>query len=231
MPVLSKKISFSLFTLFFILFLNGCQYQKSHIPPPKPFPSFKDKMAVAGFRAAVTEGQASGLVRSPITGAVFMAEPVSDSIINQMNDTLLSQLAKTRTYDLIPPNQVRGAFSRVISNEKYDVDDISVIKKIGKSFNAPVVLVGYLYRWQEREGTEYSAKRPASIAFDLNLIQSETGDIIWKGSFDKTQQSLMENLLDFSFFFKSKGKWLTVRQLAELGLSETIEQKNTDENQ
>jgi len=231
MPNIFSKIKFSFFALFYILILSGCQYEKSQIPPPKPFPSFKGKMAIAGFRPALTQGQAPGMVRSPISGAVFMAAPVSDSIVLQMNDMLLSLLMENKDYDLVSPSQVRGVFSRIISDDKYTLDDIAVIKKIGKAFNAQFVLIGYLYRWQEREGTEYSAKLPASVAFDLDLVQSETGDIIWKGSFDKTQQSLMENLFDFSFFFKSKGKWMTARQLAELGLSEILDLKNTSDVQ
>lgn len=231
MPVLSKKVRLSLLVLFYIFVVTGCQYQRSQLPPAKPFPSFKGKMAIAGFRAALTEGQASGMVRSSISGAVFMAAPVSDSIVLQMNDMLLNRLMKNEDYDLVSPNQVRGVFSSIISGDKPSLDDIEVIKKIGKAFNAQFVLIGYLYRWQERKGTEYSAKQPASVAFDLNLVQSETGDIIWKGSFDKTQQSLMENLFDFSFFFKGKGKWMTARQLAELGLSELIDQKNSGDVQ
>ena len=231
MPVSSKKVRLSLLVLFYIFVVTGCQYQRSQLPPAKPFPSFKGKMAIAGFRPALTQGQAPGMVRSPISGAVFMAEPVSDSIVLQMNDMLLNRLMKNEDYDLVPPSQVRGVFSHIISDNKYTLDDMAVIKKIGKAFNAQVVLVGYLYRWQERDGTEYSAKQPASVAFDLNLIQSETGDIIWKGSFDKTQKSLMENLFDFSFFFKGKGKWMTARQLAELGLSKLIDLHNSNDVQ
>jgi hypothetical protein len=231
MPVLSKKVRLSLLVLFYIFVVAGCQYQRSQLPPAKPFPSFKGKMAIAGFRAALTQGQAPGLVRSPISGAVFMAEPVSDSIVLQMNDMLLNLLMKNEDYDLISPNQVKGVFSSIISDDKSSLDDITVIKKIGKAFNAQFVLVGYLYRWQERDGTDYSVKQPASVAFDLYLIRSETGDIIWKGSFDKTQKSLMENLFDFSFFFKGKGKWMTARQLAELGLSKLIDLKNSSDVQ
>jgi hypothetical protein len=188
-------------------------------------------MAMRGFKAALTKDQAPGMVRSPISGAVFMAGPVSDTIIFQMNDSLLNRLIKTDGYDLVSPNQVRGAVSRIISEDKYGLDDINVIKKIGKAFNAHVVLAGHLYRWQERDGTEYSVKQPASVAFDLYLIESKTGDILWKGSFDKTQKSLMENLLDFSFFWKGKGKWMTASQLAELGLSEMIDRKNLSDKQ
>ena len=188
-------------------------------------------MALAGFRPALAQGEAPGLVRSPISGAVFMASPVSDTTVLQMNDMLLNLLTKNKDYDLVSPSQVRGVFSSIISDDKSSLDDITVIKKIGKAFNAQVVLVGYLYRWNEREGTEYSAKQPASVAFDLNLIQSETGDIIWKGSFDKTQKSLMENLFDFRFYFKGEGKWMTARQLAEVGLSEMIDLKNSSDVQ
>ncbi len=80
-------------------------------------------------------------------------------------------------------------------------------------------MIGYVYRWREREGTDYSVNRPASTAFDLYLIRSHDRAVLWKGRFDKTQRSLSENILDMETFIKGKGRWMTVDRLAKLGLS------------
>jgi len=42
--------------------------------------------------------------------------------------------------------------------------------------------------------------------------------VLWSGRFDKTQRSLSENLLDMRTFFRGKGKWMSARELASLGL-------------
>ncbi|MGB5219293.1 MAG: hypothetical protein WBN66_13470, partial [Smithella sp.] len=49
-------------------------------------------------------------------------------------------------------------------------------------------------------------------------VKAADGDIIWQGYFDKTQKSLMENILDISSFFKGGAKWVTARQLTEQGM-------------
>lgn len=225
MPIGLKRIVLSLFVLFLftVMGFTGCNYQKSHVQPDKPFPASTGRMAVIGFRAALNEGQEAGMVSSPISGAVFMAEPVPEAVVLQMNDFLYNQLVKKEGYDLISPPQVEDAFPDLLSDGKYNPGDMTLIQQVGKAFSADTVLLGYLYRWREREGTKYSVNQPASVAFDLYLIESESGDILWKGGFDKTQQSLMENLLDFSFFWKGKGTWMTARQLAELGLTKMLE--------
>ena len=50
------------------------------------------------------------------------------------------------------------------------------------------------------------------------------GGILWKGRFDKSQQSLSENLFDMDTFVKGGGKWMTAESLAELGLEVLFEE-------
>jgi hypothetical protein len=57
------------------------------------------------------------------------------------------------------------------------------------------------------------------VAFDLHLVRVKDGTIVWRGSFDKTQSSLMENVFQFSSFFSGGGKWITAKELAEEGLA------------
>jgi len=60
--------------------------------------------------------------------------------------------------------------------------------------------------------------------FDLHLVSSEDGAILWKDSFTKTQLSLSENVLDISTFIKSGSKWLTARELARIGMEDMIKE-------
>jgi hypothetical protein len=47
--------------------------------------------------------------------------------------------------------------------------------------------------------------------------------VLWRQGFDKTQQSLSENLLDFHTFLKARGRWVSAYELAELGLDSIVE--------
>jgi len=69
-------------------------------------------------------------------------------------------------------------------------------------------------------GYDYSVERPAAVAFEIHLIAVGDGRILWRGIFDKTQKSLMEDVFQASSFFKGGAKWLTARQLTKLGVDD-----------
>jgi hypothetical protein len=130
-------------------------------------------------------------------------------------------LVERGDYELISPNQAGTVYSKLLSSEDV-LTDAQIFQRMGQVFAAPV-LTGYLYRWREREGTDYAVNRPASVAFDLCLIGRSDGAILWKDRFEKTQKSLSENLFDFSTFVKSKGRWMRAEELAALGLDALVE--------
>jgi hypothetical protein len=82
-------------------------------------------------------------------------------------------------------------------------------------------MAGTVWRYWERKGTAYGAKRPASVAFSVYLLDVASGETVWTASFDKTQQSLAENLLDAPGFFKHGAKWLTAKELSCWGAEDT----------
>jgi hypothetical protein len=96
------------------------------------------------------------------------------------------------------------------------------MQKIGLAFSAEAVLLGYVYRFREREGTDFAVNRAASVAFDLYLLQPIDGAILWKSRFDKTQQHLSQNILDMDTFMKGQGRWMTAERLAEIGLEDML---------
>jgi hypothetical protein len=152
-----------------------------------------------------------------------MAEPVPPDISDKMTTKLFSLLSNYEGYELV------GLDKEALSSDQ-GMSEVETFKRIGREFSAETVMVGYIYRWQERKGTDYSADRPASVAFDLYLLRSVDGEVLWKGRFDKTQAPLSENILDARTFFKGKGKWMTVESLADLGLSDMLGKSLSDED-
>ena len=217
---------FYLFTCLSIILLvalnASCQFQRGRTSQVKPTLFKPGKIVVVGFRPAMSHGEVPGVIRSPVSGAVFMAEPVPQGVAEKMTSKLFSRLVEYKGYELIGPKKANGAFESFLSSDQ-DMSDIETFQRVGQAFSADAVMMGYIFRWRERDGTDYSVNRPASTAFELYLIRPEDKAIMWKGRFDKTQTSLSENLLDMETFLKVKGQWVTVDRLAELGLADLLD--------
>ncbi len=205
-----------------ILLNTGCHPQRALVSEKKPSQLTVRKMVVVGFRPVKSPGDEPGMIRGPLSGTIFMAEPVPLDVVKKMTGKLFDRLLKNKSYDLISPGQAKGVFSSLVSSDMA-LGEIEIFQKIGKAFSSDAVLIGYIYRWREREGGDYAIDRPASVAFDLYLIRSDNGAVLWKGRFNKTQQSIAGNIFEMDTFLKSKGKWLTAETLMELGLANLLE--------
>ena len=98
-----------------------------------------------------------------------------------------------------------------------------MIVLVGQELGAEAVVVGKIHRFIDRDGTAYSVKSPASVAFDVFLIRVEDSRVIWSGRFDESQRSLTENLFDISAFMKRGGRWVTAEEMAIDGLNDQLE--------
>ena len=219
---------FGLFSpLLFIaaLLMNwGCYSEDVYVSDRISLEAGIKKVVVVGFRAALSPGDEPDMVRDPLSGSTYMAAPVGQKVINKMTDLLFDKLKAAEMYELVSPGQAAGVISSIIdSNSNLGMDTVKLIQQLGKSFDADAVLIGYIYRWREREGGDYAVSEPASAAFELHFISPVDGSTIWRGKFDKTQQALSENLLDFETFRKSGGKWMTVEKLATVGLLDMMD--------
>jgi hypothetical protein len=214
--------SYNKFLTTIVLFFTLILIVSCHIPnytceQKSTFPLTIKNIVVVGFKPALSEEERPSLFQCPLCGATFMAEPVSGDVAEAMTVSLFNFLEKNKKYTLVPPGQAKGVYSTILS-QNITIGIKDMLQKIGKSFSSDAVLFGFIYHWRERIGTEYGVKSPASVAFDLHLVSTDTGSILWKDSFKKTQLSLSENLLDIATLIKSKGKWLTAKELANIGL-------------
>ncbi len=207
----------------------GCQYQKTAKTKTQRVLPIKKVVAV-GFLAALSEKDAAGFFQNRLSGSMVDAEPVSRNVVRQANDLLFKNVMAEKNFDLVSRSKAIGEYYRIISSDKgVGLSPSKVVQEVGEKFNADAVLIGYIYRWREREGTDYAAKKPASVSIDLHLIRPSNGAIMWKAKYEKTQQSLTENLFDLGTFAESKGKWLTIEKLAAIGLRKILEEMPSGE--
>jgi hypothetical protein len=227
--IFSRVMLFLYLSLFFgLLATAGCQSQKPYLPKKKALPMQVNKVVVAGFRTALSQGDEPDVIRDPISGAVFMAEPVPNEIAQKMSRVLFEKVSTEKGFDAVSPSQAKWAFSSVVRAEQnLGASTVEILQKVGNSFGADAVLAGYIYRWREREGADFAANRPASVAFNLLLISAAEGRILWKGKFNKTQRSLSENVLDLATFRESGGRWITAEKLGMLGLRDLLAEMPT----
>jgi hypothetical protein len=203
----------------------GCHLQQQTAPEKGAGQPVIERIAVVGFQAAMSQGEGPEVMRDPLSGSVFTAEPLSQDVVKKMTEILFDRLINQKKYEMVSPGQSRGVFSSIVhSDSNLGIKPIKMFQELGKRFGVDAVLIGYIYRWRERDGTEYGVSHPASVGFDLHLVSPETGAILWTAKFDKTQRSLAENLFDFATFLHGKGKWMTAEELAMLGLQRMLEE-------
>lgn len=126
-------------------------------------------------------------------------------------------LAKTLDEKLVSLDETVAEYDKLPRDRTSDTPR-SMAQKLGRALNVDYVVVGSVWRYDERLGGPLAAERPASVAFAIYLVEVETGRRLWKGYFEKTQQSLSENLFQMSEFFKQGGKWLSAEQLSMFGI-------------
>jgi hypothetical protein len=79
----------------------------------------------------------------------------------------------------------------------------------------------FVYRFQERQGGNFSVVRPASVGFHVHLYEGSS--LVRVFAFDETQKPLSENVLGVFTFFKRGAKWITAGELAREGVHQAID--------
>ena len=162
------------------------------------------------------------MVRSPLSADMFRTGTVEEGAEIVLTD-LLTEKFKSKPWAVIIP---RSEVSDVI-NEALHFSDVSMgpahVLKVGRTYDTDGILLGFIYIFRDRLGTAYSVDTAASVSFDLYLLDSDTGRVIWKASYTRTQQPVTDNVLDLEEYFSSGIKWMKAVELARLGMDKMME--------
>jgi len=181
-----------------------------------------NRIAVVPFQRISPEDDSTKAVRCPLCGSILRTEKMPQDAEKVIEDIFLERLKSQKSIQIIPPDRCGAVFDRV-SAESLKALLPEILKKVGNELEAEGIIVGYVHRYRERKGYPYSAEKPASVAFEIHLVRVSDGVIVWKGIFDKTQKSLMEDILQVTSFFKGRGQWVTGKELATEGIDALLE--------
>ncbi len=180
----------------------------------------KRSLAILPFIVQRAEDPARGAVCSVCAGIHRSSDvvPGSQNIVTQI---LYGKLETLGTFKVLPLEKVEEVRAKGDWN-RFETAPPSVSIQLGKELNADFVMVGILFRFEERIGSSLGVEKPASVAFDLHLFRLRDGARVWDATFDETQKPLSDNLFQIGSFFRSGAKWLTAEELAAVGINEVL---------
>ncbi|UCD31415.1 MAG: hypothetical protein JSW04_12580 [Desulfobacterales bacterium] len=219
-----KKIECYLFTIGFmvcLVSLMACKTDVAIKETPQAI-SGTGKILVLPFTNMSKVYGENVNVRCFVCGKVIMIGKIEDGVEHDLTERLFNGLTEKKGFQFIPPSQAEGVISELMLNNTFSWSEKDLILTAGRRLDADAVIYGYIYRYTERVGTEYSVQSPASVAFDIHLIHVNDGRLLWNGHFDETQQSLSENLLKLGSFIKRKGRWISAREMAIAGIEDVL---------
>jgi hypothetical protein len=179
------------------------------------------RIAVIPFQAVLPEKESSTTVICPLCGVGYFGGKIARGAESVVEEIFIYKLKDYKEVEIIPLDKVEGIYKR-ISTESLKMPLLEILKKVGAELDADVVAVGYVFRYVERIGYHYSAEKPASVAFEINFLNPKDGSTTWRGVFDKTQKSLMEDLFQIASFYKGGGKWLNAYELTKQGMDQVF---------
>jgi hypothetical protein len=157
----------------------------------------------------------------PLCKGVFQKGKISSGSEDILTRVLYEKIESKGIFKTVPAQKVSEIVSR-FDKKDFKENPFNLLIKIGRELNTDFVLIGFLFRFEERIGSSIGVERPASVGFDLHLIRLRDGVEVWMGRFDETQRPLSENLFKIGSFFRRRASWLTAEELSKVGMDELL---------
>jgi len=213
---------FTFILLFYLiaifLFLQGCNgfFQKGDGKKQTPLPMLKSIAVLPMDRASAEPNlERRACLLSGLFPEAYGIEPKAG---NEVTSLLFQNFQDDQRFVLVSEGRCIGLLNSQLAAD-IKASKLRLIQAFGEELKVDAVLYSQLLRFEERIGTKYSAKKPASVTFTLQLIRVSDGATLWRHTFDQTQQGLMENLMKAGLYKKTGLRWLTANQLADHGLN------------
>ncbi len=148
----------------------------------------------------------------------------ADQVMTRIVNAELMQRVEER---LISPDRVYDAYRTLTTDPALDTPRQRAVR-LGKVLDAPVVMVGTVWKYRERGALADMPDSAASVGFALYLIDTNTGVRFWRGAFDETQQALTEDVVDGVKRLGMGLRWLSAEELARYGVKSVLRKLSFD---
>ena len=214
------------------LMVLGCMCVFCEIPALATTDETQTDVSSAQFRQIALMPFLKGKFESP-NGQVDkpLSQPLSQIVFDRGNlrddaDQVLTRLVadslKTRFKEkLIPTEQAQPVFDEISKRDTFDTPR-KLAKAFGEKLQAELVVVGSVWRYRDRGAIKDMPDSPASVAFQIYLVEVATGKRLWKEKFDGTQKMLSEDVIRGLKQMKMGARWLTADELARYGVREVL---------
>jgi hypothetical protein len=210
------------FILAFMISLLACQATSPKAPEEQAPVKF-DTILVLPFENMSARYGEGKTVRCEICGNIFKTGPVSDNADMAMTEQMIRITSEWQQYTLIHPSQAKGVLAEILASQgNQSLSRREALVKTARALDADVVLTGHVYRSVERVGERYSIDTPASVLFDVDLVNADDGRLLWSSYFKETQKALLDNLLEVDKFFKRGAAWISAEELAAFGMKDVL---------
>lgn len=197
------------------LFLfSACATKDVRVKTIEEIPPFK-RVAVMPFNVTNCRTCVESYPSCRPVGGQIVCDQISSGIGFDMALSLAREIAIYGKYEVVEPQ----AAARVLPM----IGQVPMTE-IGQRLGVDVLVFGVINRYRERVGGPMSVRSPASVYFEISLVDTRSGRTAWYAVFDQTQKSLSDDITNIKNFMRGGGKWLTAREFADVGIAEIIEQ-------
>ena len=210
---ITARLTFALATFMLAAALVACSSPRPPISQSLPNLS----LGVSGFTQPRT-------VNELLAGVAYSEqEHLSDNVLLELDMALQDTLLTESEHSFKPLSDAYACQNSVTGRgEKLSALDYWLA--VGKCLDVDVLLVPQIIYWQERDGGEMGAQRPASVTLDMYMLNINQDRLISRYHFEETQESLSSNLLELGKFVERSGKWLSARDLAAEGMRRGVKE-------
>lgn len=145
---------------------------------------------------------------------------VADGGPDAVTAELYTQSAIAGGWDVVPQDDVVRAMTNLPPTTPQNIDENAL--KVGHALSVNGVLYGMLERYREREGLDYAAASPASVAFTLKFVDMNTKQVVWTAKFAKAQKALAQNVFELANFVQHEGRWVRAHEIAQDGIAQAV---------
>jgi len=95
---------------------------------------------------------------------------------------------------------------------------------VAERVRADAAVTATIATYRERVGSAYGVTEPASVSIQIFAVRAGQSQPSWRADYTFTQEPLSYNLLNLWGFLRAGPKWMTVDELAGIGIDEAIDQ-------